>query len=51
MPGKPGVEMPCGWCGEKQTAASMRKHFTECPKKPKRLIIAGKRLREWHKQP
>jgi hypothetical protein len=34
--GRPkGLTMPCGWCGEPQTASEMRVHFTECPQKPK----------------
>lgn len=27
--------MPCGWqCGANLTAVEMRKHFTDCPKRP-----------------
>jgi hypothetical protein len=34
--GRPrGVEMPCGWCRKMVTAKEMRKHFSDCPKKPK----------------
>jgi len=32
---KQGIRMPCGWeCGSKLTAREMRKHFTDCPKRP-----------------
>jgi hypothetical protein len=34
-PGRnPGVAMPCGWCGELQTSAKLRAHWTTCHKKP-----------------
>lgn len=35
--GRPsGPRMPCGWrCGAKLTASEMRRHFTDCPKRPK----------------
>ena len=35
--GRPrGVEMPCGWgCGARLTAVEMRKHFTDCPRRPR----------------
>lgn len=43
MAGKPGVKMPCGWsCGKKVTCSDMRKHFTECPKRPKQKSLAKK---------
>ena len=37
--GRPsGRRMPCGWrCGTQLTASDMRKHFTECPKRPRTL--------------
>lgn len=34
----PGRRMACGWrCGTQLTASDMRKHFTECPKRPRTL--------------
>jgi len=31
----PGLRMQCGWhCGAKLTASQMRKHFTNCPRRP-----------------
>jgi hypothetical protein len=48
MAGKPGVKMPCGWnCGGSYTAVEMREHFTICPKRPKRIKAATKRLKEF----
>ena len=32
--GPRGVRMPCGWCGKPMTASQMRKHFTDCPRRP-----------------
>ena len=36
--GRPlGPRMPCGWrCGARVACAEMRKHFTACPRRPKR---------------
>jgi len=32
---QPGPRMPCGWgCGAKLTNGQMRKHFTDCPRRP-----------------
>lgn len=45
MAGRSGDTMPCGWCQEPQTARTMRLHFSTCPKKPKRLVAASKRMR------
>jgi hypothetical protein len=31
----PGPRMPCGWgCGAKLTNGEMRRHFTDCPRRP-----------------
>jgi hypothetical protein len=31
----PGPRMPCGWgCGAKLTNGQMRRHFTDCPRRP-----------------
>ena len=33
----PGPRMPCGWCcGAQLACTEMRKHFTACPRRPKR---------------
>ena len=37
---KQGLTRECGWCGEPQTAAADRKHFTACPKRPTELAQA-----------
>ena len=35
MGGPPGPRMPCGWgCGAKLTTSQMRRHFTDCPRRP-----------------
>lgn len=40
--GRPaGVAMPCGWCGEPLTASKIRKHFVNCPKRPKMEAQTG----------
>jgi hypothetical protein len=46
MAGKPGITMPCGWCKKPLTARLARSHFTDCPKRPKQIKAAQKRLRK-----
>ena len=34
--------MPCGWeCGGSYTSTEMRAHFTDCPRRPGRVIPEG----------
>lgn len=44
--GPAGARMPCGWCGEAQSASSMRKHFVTCPNKPGEKVKSDPFARE-----
>jgi len=46
MPAKQ-ITRPCGWCKVPQSARDDRKHFAVCPKRPKQIVAAQKRLREF----
>jgi len=40
----PGPRMPCGWgCGARLTNGEMRRHFTDCPRRPTVLETTRKR--------
>lgn len=43
---KPGPAMPCGWCGSPIHARAMRKHFTECPKRPYTIGPTGEPIKK-----
>lgn len=48
MTGRPPELRPCGWCGVPQTALQDRTHRQECEKRPKRVVEAQKRLRQFN---
>ena len=50
MPSKQ-IMRPCGWCKVPQSARDDRKHFAVCPKRPKQIVAAQKRLREFSEMP